>query len=148
MRKSLRSSTFGSQGATVPDLDTPACEDKGMRCVIAGGREHRDPRILEAALAACPFTDSIEEVIEGGAAGIDALAAEWAKKRGLRHTRVVADWKKHGKAAGPMRNRIMAEIGDALLAIPGEGPGTISMIREAAKAGLTVFVYDVKAVGA
>lgn len=109
-----------------------------MRCVIAGGREHNDPRILAAALKACPWTDAIE----GGAPGIDALAATWAKSRGLRHTRVPADWKKHGKAAGPKRNRIMAQLADALIAIPGAGTGTRSMIREAERCDLEIFVYE------
>lgn len=119
-----------------------------MRCIIAGGRDITDPAVLYAAIEACPWAYAIEDVIEGGALGVDALAAAWAKERGLRHTCVPADWKKHGKSAGPKRNRLMASLADALIAIPGEGEsrGTRSMIAEAERAGIHVFVYEPEAV--
>lgn len=54
--------------------------------------------------------------------------------------RFPADWKSHGRAAGPIRNEPMAEYADGVALFPG-GRGTASMKREAAKRGLRVFVF-------
>ena len=52
------------------------------------------------------------------------------------------DWAKFGKAAGPIRNKTMAENGDALIAVwDGTSRGTKSMIDLAQKLGLKVFIY-------
>lgn len=50
-----------------------------------------------------------------------------------------ADWEKHGRAAGPIRNEKMLIVGtpDMVLAFPG-GRGTADMIRKAEAAGLPV----------
>ena len=56
-----------------------------------------------------------------------------------------ADWDKHGKAAGPIRNAEMAEVADALIAFwDGQSRETKSMIDLARKKGLQVAIvrYD------
>jgi hypothetical protein len=53
-----------------------------------------------------------------------------------------ADWNKHGKAAGPIRNREMAKYGDVLLLIwDGESRGSANMKSEMLK--LNKPVYEV-----
>ena len=54
---------------------------------------------------------------------------------------IPANWGKYGLAAGPIRNREMAEIGDVLIAIKTSGKGTQSMIREARLRGKRVIEY-------
>lgn len=50
-----------------------------------------------------------------------------------------ADWDAHGKAAGPIRNREMAQYGDALLLIwDGKSRGSASMLKEARSAKLPI----------
>jgi hypothetical protein len=51
----------------------------------------------------------------------------------------VAQWKKHGRAAGPIRNQRMLDEGkpDLVVAFPG-GRGTADMIRRAERAGVPV----------
>ncbi len=50
-----------------------------------------------------------------------------------------ADWDKHGKAAGPIRNKQMAEYADALLLIwDGNSRGSMNMKKEAEKANLQI----------
>ena len=50
------------------------------------------------------------------------------------------DWNKHGKAAGPIRNRQMAEYVDAALLIwDGKSRGSASMKREMEKLGKPVY---------
>jgi hypothetical protein len=80
------------------------------------------------------------EVIDGGAPGADSLAHDWATYMGIKSTRVFADWDRHGKAAGPIRNREMLKLKPQLVvAFPG-GRGTEDMINIASKAGIQVFV--------
>lgn len=80
-------------------------------------------------------------IIEGGATGADDLANLYAVERGYEVVTVLADWDTHGKAAGPIRNRQMAEQGDALVAFwDGVSRGTADMIRQAKERGLLVRV--------
>ena len=50
-----------------------------------------------------------------------------------------ADWKKYGKAAGPIRNRQMAQFGDELLLIwDGSSRGSQNMKKEMSKLKKTI----------
>jgi len=51
-----------------------------------------------------------------------------------------ADWNRHGRAAGPIRNREMAAYADGVCLFKG-GRGTASMYREAVKAGLVIYDF-------
>jgi len=76
--------------------------------------------------------------------GTDAMAERWALKRSVPFEGFPADWKKHGKAAGPIRNQEMAERGTHLLAFPARsGKGTQDMIRRAQKAGMPVTEIEI-----
>jgi hypothetical protein len=106
----------------------------GLITIIAGGRDYNLTLSDEAWLATLP----IREVVSGGASGADAGGEAWAKKRGIPIKRFPADWKTHGRAAGPIRNRQMAEYADAVVLFPG-GRGTDSMRTEAERQGLRIF---------
>jgi hypothetical protein len=82
-----------------------------------------------------PFT----YLIHGAAKGADALACGWALKKGLTINSFAANWKLHGKAAGPIRNQQMVDIGkpDLVITFPG-GDGTADMVRKAKAAGVEV----------
>jgi hypothetical protein len=60
--------------------------------------------------------------------------------RGVEVLEFSADWKTHGKSAGPMRNRQMLNDGQptAVVAFPG-GRGTADMIHAAKAVGLPVW---------
>lgn len=86
------------------------------------------------------YEGALEIVAGGGARGVDAAARAMATiYRDVHYTEFPADWKKLGKAAGPLRNRQMAEYADALLLIwDGQSPGSASMLDEARHAGLRI----------
>ena len=110
-----------------------------MKIIVCGGRNFNDVDLLCQALDAACRSYSITEIIEGGARGADYLAGFWADKKGLKHTVVMADWDKHGKAAGPIRNQQMLDLKpDAVMAFPG-GKGTEHMTHIATKAGIPVW---------
>ena len=77
-------------------------------------------------------------LIHGDARGADRLSGEWATDRGIEVFACPADWKRHGRGAGPIRNRQMLDHKpDLLVAFPG-GRGTADMVAVATKAGLRV----------
>lgn len=105
--------------------------------IIAGGRNYvfrqADYDALDELHNRCRFT----AVLSGAASGADRCGEEWADGKGIRVTRFPADWRKHGRAAGPIRNRQMAEQATDVALFPG-GRGTDSMQREAEAAGLKI----------
>jgi hypothetical protein len=78
-------------------------------------------------------------IVHGGAKGADTLATDWAVINWCYLTVYPADWKTHGKAAGPVRNQKMLEQEkiDLVVAFPG-GRGTADMVRRAKQAGIEV----------
>ena len=113
-----------------------------MRVIIAGGRELTQVRLVEQAVARAGFL--ITEVVSGAARGVDSLGESWAAQRGIPVKRFPADWDTFGSRAGLLRNQEMADYADALIAIPGVGPGTGDMIARAKRKGLQVFVFDLR----
>jgi len=80
-------------------------------------------------------------IISGCARGADTLGIEWAEAKGVEVARFPADWKTHGRAAGPIRNQQMLEEGkpDLVVAFPG-ARGTADMIRRARAAGVELIL--------
>jgi hypothetical protein len=110
-----------------------------MKTIIAGGRTITDYSLVSLALAESQFTPT--EIVSGMAPGVDTLAIQYAKEHNLPLKEFHANWSEFGRSAGPIRNRQMAEYGDALVAIwDGESRGTKNMISEATKLGLKVYV--------
>jgi len=113
----------------------------GKRVLICGGRNYGNARHVSSVLTEMHEFHGIDVVIHGGATGADALGAAWAKENhGVRIIEFKADWKKHGRAAGPIRNRQMLQDGlpDIVLAFDG-GRGTANMIKQARAFGVRVF---------
>ena len=110
-----------------------------MKVIIAGGRTITDYSLVLSALGESDFTPT--EIVSGMAPGVDTLAIQYATQNNLPLIEFHADWNKYRRAAGPIRNRQMAEYGEALVAIwDGESRGTKNMIEEATKRGLKVYV--------
>jgi hypothetical protein len=78
-------------------------------------------------------------IIHGAAPGADTLAGQWAADKGIPVEAFPADWEKHGRAAGPIRNKQMLDDGkpDLVVAFPG-GWGTANMCKQAREAGVRV----------
>lgn len=107
-----------------------------MRVLVCGGRAFSDADYLNQELAAFHAETPITELIEGGATGADRLARNWAQSLGIKVLTYHANWVGHGKAAGPIRNRLMLTDGqpDWVIAFAG-GRGTANMIKQAQEFG-------------
>lgn len=115
-----------------------------MKVVIAGSRKFdtQDSYHL-VSYAVLRSGYNITEVVSGHADGIDKAGEMWAIYEPnimLDGDKIVvkelpikifkADWKKHGKAAGPIRNEEMAKYADAAIIIwDGESKGTLNTIE-------------------
>jgi len=114
-----------------------------MKVIVAGSRDIADMNEIHAAIQNSGF--QIEELVSGGARGVDQLGELWASNHGIPVKRFLPDWYKFGKRAGMFRNTEMAHYANALIAIwDGASRGTKHMIETARYAGLKVFVHKVK----
>ena len=118
-----------------------------MRVLVCGSRTWTDPDPIVAILNGLDSQchDDFITIIEGGARGADRIAATWALERenpGL-HT-FPADWRKHGRAAGHIRNARMLVEGEPDLVIAFSDqpitPGTANMIEQAEFARVPVWI--------
>lgn len=114
-----------------------------MRVLVTGGRDYLDVRRVFAGLDRLnDAVGGITEIIEGGASGADIRARWWAEREQIKITEVPAEWAKHGKRAGYIRNRQMAELNpDIVLACPG-GNGTADMVSIAKLRGIRVVYLE------
>lgn len=112
-----------------------------MRIIVTGGRDFDNDILIYHILSSLNPT-----VIGVGdcPTGVDRKVMEWVKRmdsdgRKPFLTVYKADWKTHGKAAGPIRNKAMID-GEApwfCLAFPG-GKGTEDCIRQCKEAEIPV----------
>ena len=111
-----------------------------IRRIICGSRHTKDRDLV------WPILDGLGEFFlivgydpnDPRHQGVDQLAYEWAKSRGVKGVCVPAKWKAQGKAAGPIRNRkMLTHCPDEVCAFPG-GRGTDDMKRAALEAGVPV----------
>ena len=104
-----------------------------MRVAIVGSREYLDLASVKNYVASLP-PDTV--VITGGARGVDTIAEQTARTCGLDVVVHPANWTLHGKAAGQIRNQIVVDDCDRLVAFwDGTSPGTKGAISLASKAG-------------
>lgn len=112
--------------------------------IVSGGRHFEDSehvrRTLERLLP-------IDEIHEGGCpTGADFFARLFAKHYGIKNVTHHADWGRHGKSAGPRRNRSMCQLAyngatdfDQVIAVFFKGGrGTENCFMNAKDIGLTI----------
>ena len=117
-----------------------------VRIIVAGSRGFDDYDLLRDTLDNY-ITETLEglriEIVSGGARGADALGERYAKERDNKLRVFPANWKEHGKSAGYIRNKQMAEYADELIVFwDGVSRGSLGMIRDAEKLGLFVKIVE------
>jgi len=110
-----------------------------IRVLVCGGRDYSDAMTLGSWLGGIHKDRGIALIIEGGGTGADTLARQFGQFAGIPVRTFGANWRKLGKAAGPIRNAKMMDEGkpDLVVAFPG-GRGTADMARRARAAGVEV----------
>ncbi len=108
--------------------------------LICGGRDFANADVFKSAMGDLIRLRGVpRRIVQGGANGADQMAREWAKNFAMEVLTENADWQKHGRAAGPIRNQAMLDNHrpSFVVAFPG-GRGTADMIRRCRKAGVDV----------
>lgn len=111
--------------------------------LVCGGRNYLDSQKVNETLDKIHAEKRIDLIVSGGAQGADSIAEHWAKWSEVDCLRIPAQWKKYGKAAGPIRNAKMCFIAEPnlVVAFPG-GSGTANMISVAKAANVEVMVVE------
>lgn len=116
-----------------------------MKVLVCGGRDFGNVAFMWTHLDRLHAERAFTAFIQGGARGADKIAKGWAKtKNGLQRYECKADWDKHGKAAGPLRNaRMMEWEPNLVVAFPTpESIGTWDMVKKARDAGVETIVIE------
>jgi hypothetical protein len=143
----------GCEGETwLPPYPSP--NEITVRVLVCGDRNWEDVGTLRRVLEVFPPTTTI--IIHGDARGADRMAGELWFDRVMKAVgspeqaraaveRYPANWRKHGRAAGPLRNQAMLDTGvDLVIAFHNDlsrSKGTADMIRRAIRAGITTVQY-------
>lgn len=109
------------------------------RVAVTGGRNYGDYRTVAYVLAREHKDQPFDVLICGMARGADSLCATWAHANSVTLAEFPADWDRHGRAAGPIRNQQMIDEGKPteLIAFPG-GKGTADMTQRCRAAKLKI----------
>lgn len=125
-----------------------------MRLLVCGSRDYVDRDQVTAVLGGIAdnyLTDNPRGsliIVHGDAPGADRLAdaaCRQLQKEGfdVQAEPHPADWDRHGKGAGPIRNQEMADAGADLCIAFSDQPvtkGTSDMVKRAKGAGIPVWV--------
>jgi predicted Rossmann fold nucleotide-binding protein DprA/Smf involved in DNA uptake len=112
----------------------------GERVAIVGSRDFPNLESVGQYVSDLP-RDSV--IVSGGARGVDRAAEAVARAKGMATLIFPADWNRHGKAAGYMRNRLIVANADRLVAFQhNNSRGTQHSIDLARERGIDVEVRN------
>lgn len=109
-----------------------------FRVIVAGSRSFKDYDLMKRSLNR--IFSNIKtpiEIVSGTANGADKLGERYADENGLYVKLMPAEWTKHQRKAGPIRNEEMAKYvapnGGCVIFWDGVSAGTKQMIKIARK---------------
>jgi YspA, cpYpsA-related SLOG family len=113
------------------------------RILVTGSRTWTDARAIRHELAEMWGDGSAVLVTGAYSRGADMLAERCWRAWGGTVERHPADWARHGRAAGPLRNAEMVALGaDVCVAfIRNQSPGASNAVELARAAGIPVVEY-------
>lgn len=112
-----------------------------FRVIVTGSRTFNDYHLLCEKLDKVFAKRKPTSIVCGEAKGADSLGRKYAEEHRIPINSCPADWEKHKKQAGYIRNETMAKNADACIAFwDGSSAGTKHMIDTASRMGLQVRV--------
>jgi hypothetical protein len=114
-----------------------------MKVLVCGSRDWADPMAVTERIVDLAEAYPAALVIHGGCRGADMRVEGAAIVCNLRTKVFLADWRRFGRKAGPLRNRQMLdEEPDLVIAFQRDGSrGTQDTIDEARRRGIPVEVH-------
>jgi len=120
-----------------------------MRVIIAGSRSIKGRKAVDLITQAINESGwTVNEVISGGAIGVDEAAIDWAKENDADYVIMNANWNRWGKGAGYKRNQKMAWYASIFNKVEAstDGPEGREPIPDKLK-GACIAVWDGKSKG-
>lgn len=78
------------------------------------------------------YISQCDEIISGGAKGVDTCAAEYARENKIKFTEVLPQYERYGRTAPIIRNQDIVDRADKVIAFwDGQSRGTLSVIKYA-----------------
>lgn len=91
------------------------------------------------------YVAGAEEIVSGGAIGVDTCAEEYAKENGIKFTVFLPQYELYGRAAPIVRNKKIVDYADKIVAFWDESSkGTLSVIKYAQKTNKPCKIVIVK----
>lgn len=116
-----------------------------MKLIVAGSRSIKDPKVVYDAIGHMLGLVSwvATEVVSGTCHGPDVFGEQWAEKARVPVIHFPAEWNKHGKRAGYLRNTEMAKYADAAIVVwDGQSRGSKHMAKVMTELGKPTFLYN------
>lgn len=114
-------------------------EPNPLKLAVVGSRNFVDYEYM------CQMLDwfEIKKIISGGANGADSLALKYAEDHRYDYQEFPAEWTKHGRSAGFIRNKLIVDACDEVVAFwISKSKGTKHSIDLALKAGKPVHIFE------
>lgn len=110
-----------------------------MKIAVIGSREIDNINLAKHLPAEC------DEIVSGGARGVDTLAANYAKENGLKLTEFLPNYEAFGRSAPIIRNRTIVDYSDGVIAFwDGTSRGTAYVISYCNKTGKPVKIVRMR----
>lgn len=114
-----------------------------MKIAIIGSRECGNINFEELLKKHMDVLEN-DTIISGGARGIDTLAAQFARKHGIKLLEFRPDYATYGRGATFVRNRLMIDMSDVVFAFwNGSSRGTKYTIEYAKKKYVPVVIIRI-----
>lgn len=106
-----------------------------MKTAVIGSRSITDVRLEDY------LPEGTDEIVSGGAKGVDSTAREYAVRNGIKLTEFLPDYARYKRGAPLKRNEQIVEYADFVLAFwDGQSKGTKFVIDKAEKSGKAIRV--------
>lgn len=110
-----------------------------MKVAIIGSRSLRVENIGSY------ISESTDEIVSGGARGVDNCAKEYAQKNGIKYKEFLPNYQQYGRAAPIFRNNEIIDYADVIVAFwDGKSKGTKYVIDRCEKLHKKIKVYVLK----
>lgn len=117
-----------------------------MKLAIIGSRDIKERALVENIISQVyvKSKNKIDEIITGGAKGVDKIAEDFAKKRGIKCTIILPNYKRYQRSAPIIRNnQILQECNGVLVIWDGKSKGTEYTINKAKREEKKIFVVKI-----
>ena len=106
-----------------------------MKIAIVGSRTWKDEYAIADYIELLADDPGVDVIVSGGAVGVDSFAETWAKYYELKTEIYLPEWDKYGKQAGIIRNQLIVDNSEKVVAFwDGKSKGTLNTIERALKA--------------